>query len=494
MTLPNLKRKRGSGTYGEVYETEQNEIVKCLKIQQHPLFEDNTLVEQTSIKEACFGRIFCNSHIVQHMYRTLVRQHSHKKILIHMENNHISTLDVWNNNVSELERCQKLPHIVYQLLSVLAYLEINYLVHGDLKPTNVLYNPSTQEIQVIDWGSVSFDYRLCKKRTYHEETCTKGYVSPESYRVKCVKEFCVKKPMYGIPKTVYPTHCRKHSQANEVIIPYKQEMNICPANDVYAVGKIIKYLLNPTELNDDSIIDDLNTQRDQSILTMPDSLSEYGDVFRSLLTVDYLKRPKASVLVCDRVFKKYVVKGKEIVSTHKILSNLSMTIGKMTYTEEFVIKQPNLTLDIREILIAWLNEVLSETNRLEVYVLTVLLLDKYVLLTTKQYTDKNYQLLGITMLMLAGIIRGYEHTLEWCNEITNNTYSNQLLWEESYDILETLDFQLYLPTFDTEIINPDYTQIFILTLDPEISRETQNELLERYTKLTNKKKTARKNE
>ena len=68
--------------------------------------------------------------------------------------------------------------ILRQIVDVCEYLITEDVDHRDIKDENILYNPVTKQIKLIDFGSASF---LETDRRYHSLQGTEVYVPPELY-------------------------------------------------------------------------------------------------------------------------------------------------------------------------------------------------------------------------------------------------------------------------------------------------------------------------
>ncbi|KAL0221241.1 hypothetical protein RCL1_001095 [Eukaryota sp. TZLM3-RCL] len=68
--------------------------------------------------------------------------------------------------------------ISFQLLLALSHMYLNNVVHRDLTPKNVLYNPQTKEIKVCDFGSAKVIVNSSKESSTCY-ICTRHYRAPE---------------------------------------------------------------------------------------------------------------------------------------------------------------------------------------------------------------------------------------------------------------------------------------------------------------------------
>ncbi len=50
--------------------------------------------------------------------------------------------------------------LILNILDALSYLEVNDIIHNDVKPWNILYDPDTQQYVLIDFG-VSTRFKIC---------------------------------------------------------------------------------------------------------------------------------------------------------------------------------------------------------------------------------------------------------------------------------------------------------------------------------------------
>lgn len=75
-----------------------------------------------------------------------------RTIYIIMENFGIDLRDFFNSPRSQDLSTSDLKLIIYNLLNAMASIHSHNIIHRDIKPTNVLIEPSTFEIKICDFG------------------------------------------------------------------------------------------------------------------------------------------------------------------------------------------------------------------------------------------------------------------------------------------------------------------------------------------------------
>lgn len=114
--------------------------------------------------------------------------------------------------------------------------------------------------------------------------------------------------------------------------------------------------------------------------------------------------------------------------------------------ENYMTTQPDITLQMRGILINWLIEVHFKFDLMpETLYLTVALLDRYLSLVPIK--KKEFQLVGLASLLLASKYEDFWHPrVKDLISISAETYTRKQVLEMEKDILKNLKFRLNLPT------------------------------------------------
>lgn len=158
----------GKGSFGNVYLNSSKEVIKRMKLIENTYEDDDnseTEIVYSTIREIAFLSYFKHENIAN---LTFIKR-IHNEIDVGMEFGGQSLADLMHK-YSLKKRANMLLSISYQVLKVLHYLEVNNIVHSDLKPSNIVIN-SDGKVRLIDWGGVCFQgnkhsVSLCSTKTF----------------------------------------------------------------------------------------------------------------------------------------------------------------------------------------------------------------------------------------------------------------------------------------------------------------------------------------
>lgn len=164
----------GSGAYSKVYASSNNTVNKKVVLIKQDDEDDDAEIEYTTIRELAFLSLFKHPNIVQQISHKI---HDGMPIYasINMENAGMDLYD-FASSISRKQRGKHMTTIAFQLIKALYYLEINNIVHGDIKPSNIMIKQNTLKVTLIDFGGCLFNPSETESFIW---CSTKGFRSPE---------------------------------------------------------------------------------------------------------------------------------------------------------------------------------------------------------------------------------------------------------------------------------------------------------------------------
>ena len=149
-------------------------IIRCLETTMEPLQPQSGLQR---VKSEPMARV----EPTRPLRHQLLKPPDNVQVRMTLDYGGINLWD-WIRGGALAEQDPFVPWILYQLLHVLATLEPFQIVHNDLKPWNIVIDPVSRNVRVIDWGSAVFDsQRIQFDRVYRTLLCTLEYASPEMH-------------------------------------------------------------------------------------------------------------------------------------------------------------------------------------------------------------------------------------------------------------------------------------------------------------------------
>lgn len=242
-------KKLGEGTYGKVYSAKNSRggmyAVKIFKIKhlfegKPNLTEMETMDFLTKKYRGYFPKVY-----------GYILEESKVGIVYEL---YTSNLEKLSNNLKEDMSFSRIYKWMFLLLENLHILHSEKIYHRDIKPTNILWDSSTDKVTFCDFGS---SRRFCEQNnmdgyTGIEAVTTKGYIAPEFLE----KDLCNYDPnyMHGL--------------------------------DIWSLGITFLTFITKKVVKDYTIV---------NFLDIPHS--GVKKVLKRCLTADYLKRPTAGYLL-----------------------------------------------------------------------------------------------------------------------------------------------------------------------------------------------------
>jgi len=145
-----------TGGYSKVFfSNDKKSVSKKITLVSYDEKEDYTEIEYTTIRELAFLGLFKHPNIVSKISQKIEGDIPSQVDLV-LPHKGI-TLSKWASKTTMEYRAKHIPFIAFQILKALYYLEINNVVHADIKPSNILIDPKTKHITLIDFGGCLFN-------------------------------------------------------------------------------------------------------------------------------------------------------------------------------------------------------------------------------------------------------------------------------------------------------------------------------------------------
>lgn len=372
----------GTGGIGHVTLISKNVVRKTCN------YSDRNLAQ--IVREVCFLSIYDHPQIIPFSSATLDFQ---SNVNIFMKYQGID-LRQWVMKTKLVDRINFIPHIIYQICTCLMFLEHNNIIHGDLKPANIIFNEKTREIFLIDWGSVCFS-----KKTRHTCLCTVNYAAPEVLNG-------------GI-------HLK---------------------SDIFSLGLIIRFLISKK-------FEHVNVQvgNNSRVFTV-DSTSGFPTHLANLIRkCDHLLqlnpefRPSASSIYLwdefNDIRKEYTCKS---ISYQKDAQNR---------WERFT----NINIASRKRVIYWIANLVN-ANCIEVFTLAVKLFDIYMDTVNDDFPSSKLKLIGIACFILTTCVINDYISTRMKSIVCNNEYTQREIKDCCWEVFKTLDFKIYQKTFTGDMM------------------------------------------
>jgi serine/threonine protein kinase len=258
-----------SGGYGKVYDNKDGSVTKKIELISYEGKDSDPQIEYTTIREIVFLNTFNHPNICKKISQELIGSIP-STLNIKMTNSGLPLLK-YSKKIDIKQRGYIIDHISFQVIKALYYFEINRIVHGDIKPSNILIDPDTENVTLIDFGGSLFD----PSETNSFIWCsTKGFRPPEHMK-KSKQKYIVntKNDIFSFALTMFSFYF--NTIPDEKYHPKNNHYNL-----LESFGKTI---------------DDLCDIKDTKILR----------ILYNCLSVENKNRPLASELYYMDYFKKY---------------------------------------------------------------------------------------------------------------------------------------------------------------------------------------------
>lgn len=386
-----------NGSYGKITILDECTILKSMQ-----KFSKDNIYYKQNIQEVVFLSSIKHANIIKakKIYLTC------DEIKLELERGE-TTLHDYINNIDRKNRMINFKYIFFQLIKVLFFLHKNKLIHGDIKPNNILLSTTDMTIKLIDFGGIC-SFRL---NNQHKPICTPSFCPPEGWKQLNINCLNTKFDVWSLGMTLYFFVCRKY------LLDFKDDGTIHYINEFkWSFDKNYHHCIDSIK----NIID------------------PYGfKLLEKMLMYDPDDRISTDELYYDNYFSEYNIE----------------TIPKISFESEFDTSFVNSNYNFsdwkkREFLVNFTYNLCTSFEIMDHFVLTMWIIDKYVNKNKKKITTINAKLLSCSGIVICSILLGNKSFD--CNDfiiyLPKHSYNK---FQDSIDnIMLSNDFKLYVPTFD----------------------------------------------
>lgn len=427
--------KLGEGSFGKVFATKAgkvNSATKHVKLNfgndDLPFIHESTLREYAVLAQAGGGYI-------PKLTKAAKFDVANDKLELTMTHGGM-TLMSYAKTISYIERIKFVPSLIYQLAQGLLQLQRSGVIHGDVKPDNILVDPKTKRVRVIDFGITSFIQNESDKFVSIDHG-TFVYCPYETFKgLKAYKNSCV----WNIAMTVWDFLYKQYGGI-ERFVQGRNPQFFYSRKDmpVYErVDEVFRYLKQEIVLTS-------NTQLDIS----------YNQAFNDLK----MALPSVHSLICRMVDWDVAtrIRLEDICSSPELLSVYKpsyIRLPKVRTEQVNIEKGWKAHQDRRENEINSLITTAKMFQATQFVPLATVILDLY--LSKVAIAKEKLYLAGLSCIGIAIALSSHADKCErlWDNLNTSifKPYSLQDLFKMNVHIVQTLKGRLYYKTFVHDVI------------------------------------------
>lgn len=400
----------GEGSYGTVSKVVYEGNICALKQQEifrHELGHHGTVY----YKEASLLSLLGHANII-------------KPLKCFFQDNYFNMIMPYYDSEMDVDKCYD---IFYALLSVCYYMEVNNILHRDIKQSNIIFKDDNIPI-LIDFGLATLIYDQKQYRDTGKYAQTYTYRAPEVYEGK--RDYSSKIDVWSM---------------GLIFFEFLSGMSLVSSS--WTEDKVPEYLKK------------LTTTLDQK-LEKAEITGDFAFLIRNMLKYDPAER---------FTFKQCLQ---------------SPPFGKIPKVPTLILPFPYphlspLELRIRHILTIWLLQVAYEfRTSYRLFITTIMVMDRFFQAKPEVASRKSkLQLYSIACMALSYTLFDYTNPpYEDFVYLTVNTYTVEELSEAMKEIFEALDFQLYCHLAQGLNAKPqDYIYLLVSGLITRVKRETTSD-------------------
>lgn len=296
-------KKIGYGTYSKVYDIGNGLVFKKILAQYYDDDDENFHFQGIShdfLKEiTCLKTLGKISNIVE--LKDVIIENN---IFGYTMKKYEGTLMQYFEKNKKTINLENINKIIYQLLSAVSHIHYNFIVHQDIKPTNILVDKN-DNYYLCDWSLIRFEYSYNTTGT-DDNVQTIWYRAPE---VLLGKSYNAKVDIWSIGIILLELLYRRTGLigANTE----KEQMKKYIHSFGYPEGTVeeINLIKKEYEIQDNNIF---GWEKFKSSFEKSKIPEEYYNLLKEMLNYNPNKRPHAYKLMENPIFKKYHDNREEI--------------------------------------------------------------------------------------------------------------------------------------------------------------------------------------
>lgn len=391
----------GRGTYGIVYRNPDNTVTKCMRLYHVDKSGVYNLYE-AALREICFVSSYGHSFTLPASGIRYVSGYAKvsDKICFKMPE-YKYNVHHWVEDHCLQERLKIIPRLIFCVVSVLIDLDKYKLSHGDIKPSNILFDEKTNDVRLIDWGSM---LHFRDQLNDENQTITEQYAPPEHLL---------------------------HGTVNA-------------AADVFSLGMSIRHIINKTYLTKTDILNYHNDEakyipllEEETEAEIPEEANRLLCKYQKLLLLDNEKRPTLQEIYQWSELEGFRNDYKQ-VEGHLHISDGSSLCNWEKFT--------NISILSRECVAEWIFRICCiREYGMSIFVHSIWLLDSYMNKQASYFPKMSLNLVAISCFALARSLSGFVY-LDGLFRKTSN-YDSEDIVEMVWSIALCLEYKLFVKSF-----------------------------------------------
>lgn len=412
-------QKIDSGTFGTVFNKNKDTVIK--EIQKFS--SDDLSYENTSINECVFLSQYKHPNIINAEHITI----GPKTIQITMENGKTNLNEFVFGHEFET-RMEHIPYILFQIVSALHFMHSNNVVHGDLKPANILYDKETKVVKLIDFGGVVFLHKSYEER---QALCTYEFSAPENWydEEELSNSFMNSKTdVWSLGMIVLFCFIESYDMFGEKLKGYEAYQTYFKQFHKQQRRKYFK----------------LTKEQIEQIRTTPSFGNQFVNMFKKMLALDPKNRISSSELYYHKFFEPYRQKEKHNMIINNYIREPTLVIEQ--YQNNIIGGQNYSNLS------EFIYHFCESHSCLDCYVLSLFIFNHY----RSKFMNieiKKIELALLCALMIASLLMKHD-PLEFSllEHRFKKKYQRNDFINMTDHILHVLNFNVYKVTFDRIIL------------------------------------------